>query len=227
MKKTVMIVDDSTIVRNGLKSILSPLDDFDIIAMCTCGAEGITTAMEKKPDIMLIDSWMPDLNGYEVAKCIQAHLFETKTVILTSIEDESDRESIIHPYLNGCIHKDMNPDQMIDILRTIRTETHAYQNRNVPSQESASKINKSTVSPHKPIIKLTRREKEILELIAKSYSNADIAERLFISETTVKSHVSRILRKLDQPNRSQAVLFAVQYSIISFPSLIKEQKNTV
>jgi DNA-binding NarL/FixJ family response regulator len=221
-KTTLLCVDDSAIVRKGIASLFQLQDDFEIVGMGSCGAEGITLALQKKPDVMLIDLKMPDLNGLEVAKCVKAHFAMTKTVILTAFDEEGDLQEAIKVGVDGYLNKDVMPETIIETLRAVargenmmRPAVDPPENDEIQQQNFSNKMNYRRKSL--PSIKLTNREKEILELITQNYSNDKIAKELFISETTVKSHVSNILNKFKQPNRSQAVLYALQNGLVKLP----------
>lgn len=218
-KASIVYVDDSAIVRKGVVSLFEFQEEFELVGVGSCGAEAISLALQKRPDLMLIDLKMPDLSGLEVIKCIKAHAPEMKTMILTAFDEKGDMEEAVRLGVDGYVQKDAMPETIFELIRAIIRGEYCLTIDDNAAKAPIAQDGKESESlfyvkdaPGK--LKLTTREKETLELIAKNFTNDQIARLLFISETTVKSHVSNILNKLKQPNRSQAVLYALQQGII-------------
>ncbi|NLF11824.1 MAG: response regulator transcription factor [Anaerolineaceae bacterium] len=206
---TVLIVDDHSVVRQGLRTFLDLHDDIQVVGEASGGAEAIELAERLAPDIVLMDLVMPGMDGIEATRQIRAHYPGTKVIALTSfLEDE-----LVFPALDagvsGYLMKDLTPPELAQAIRTVhqgKADLHPEVARKLLDEFQAQR----EVSP---IPDLTQREVEVLALIAKGLTNREIAERLVITQKTVKAHVSSILGKLNLSDRTQAAIFAIKQGL--------------
>jgi NarL family two-component system response regulator LiaR len=207
---TVLIVDDHTVVRQGLRSFLDLHEDICVVGEASGGAEAIQLAGRLAPDIVLMDLLMPGVDGIEATRQICSCHPDTKVIALTSfLEDE-----LVFPALeagvSGYLMKDLAPP---DLARAIRA---THEGKSALHPEAARKL-LDEFQHHReapPIQDLTQREVEVLQLIARGLTNREIAERLVISQKTVKVHVSHILGKLSLSDRTQAAIFAIKQGLV-------------
>lgn len=209
----IMLVDDHTIVRQGLNFFLSKVDNFEIVAEAENGVEAIQMAMECRPDVILMDLIMPDMSGIEAIKKIRIFSDKIEILVLTSFIDD---EKVIQAIQNGAagyLLKDVKPTELVRAVRaTANGEVYLH-------PEAVRFLAHSMRSPARQevhIENLTDREIDVLKLMARGLSNKDICEDLGISIKTVKAHVSNILQKLQMANRVQAVIYALHQNIIPF-----------
>lgn len=213
MKLRVLVIDDHTLFREGLEGLLTRRD-IDVIASVGDGEQGIQLAEELKPDIILLDMRMPDLNGLGVLARLNETSLDMPISILTTSTEERDLVESLRNGAKGYLLKDMEPDSLVVALRdivngkTVVAPTLApilakVVQGNVPN----SKIEET------PFEDLTPRETEILGLLAEGQSNKVIARNLGISDGTVKLHVKAILRKLNVHSRVEAAVLAVEHGL--------------
>ncbi len=203
----ILIVDDHSIFRQGLRSILENETDFQVVGEARDGAMAINLAWELKPDIILMDIHMPICNGLEATREILKHQGEIRVIILTISEEEADLFEAVRSGARGYLQKDVEPVELVSALR------RAMKGEALLSGLLAAKIleefkgdeKKPTGSQVEP---LTAREKEVLKLVSSGMSNRDLAEALVISENTVKHHLSNILEKLHLKSRLQLAVYA-------------------
>jgi len=209
----VLIVDDHILVRDGLRSLLEARG-IEVVGEATNGEEAVELARELKPDIVLMDLMMPKMDGIEATKLISAELPKIKVVVLTASEEEEDLFEAIRSGASGYIIKNIDPDRFFELLEA------AYQGEPALPPNLARKVLQEFAQPKierkkRPDAELTDREREILELLVQGItSNKEIAERLFLSESTVKYHLHNILNKLHLQNRAQVVAYALQHGLI-------------
>ena len=200
----ILLVDDHQMVRLGLKSYLELQDDIAEVSEAVNGKEGVEKALADRPDVIIMDIVMPEMNGIEATLAILKEWPEAKILILTSYLDNEK----IYPVLDAGAHGYM--------LKTSSTEEILRAVKKVAKGEFAIETEVSKkVEYHRNHIELhedlTARERDILGLLAKGYENQRIADELFISLKTVKTHVSNILSKLEVSDRTQAVVYAFQH----------------
>lgn len=208
-----MLVDDHAVLRDGLKSILEMAEDMKVVAESLTGKDALPMIEAYQPDIVLMDINMPDMNGIEVTKVIKEKYPEIKVLILTMHSHDEYFMSAIREGANGYLLKDAPSDQVVDAIRTVikgesvihptmtKVLLDFHQKKQEPKKES----------------KLTEREKEVLVCLVEGLSNKEIGERLFISDKTVKIHVSKIFKKLNVKSRSQVLIYAVQNKLVPLP----------
>lgn len=215
-KKTfsILIADDHEIVRHGLKTILELEPDFDVVGEAASGEVAVAMVEELSPDLVVMDLKMPGIGGVEATRRIKGSCPNTKVLILTAFEDDQEMFDAIEVGVSGFLLKDMEQGELIATIRTIM-EGQAVLDPAVTEKvfsrlSSLSKFDRIKQDSHL----LTDREVDVLKLMARGFRNQDIANALWVSEGTIKTHVSNILRKLNQSDRAQAVIAAFQLGII-------------
>ncbi|MBG9987650.1 response regulator transcription factor [Aerococcaceae bacterium DSM 111176] len=206
----VLLIDDHEMVRLGVSSYLMVQPDIEVIGEASNGLAGYNLAVELKPDIILMDLVMDVMDGIESTKRIMAEWPEAKIIIVTSFLDDEKVFPAIQAGAKSYILKTSSAE---DIANAIR-ETH--QGGEVMGPEVTSKLIEGEAEQNKPKLhdELTNREFEVLQCVAKGFSNQEIADELFISLKTVKTHVSNILSKLQVSDRTQATIYAYQHDLI-------------
>ncbi|QQT02522.1 response regulator transcription factor [Peribacillus psychrosaccharolyticus] len=202
----LILADDHHIVRKGLVLFLGTHKDLEIIGEAENGLIAIELAKTLNPDIILMDLSMPILDGIEATKAILAENPEAKIMILTSFSDKDHVIPALEAGASGYQFKDSDPDQLVTAIRSL------YQGEKQldPKVTSSLLTYLQGQKEHSPIQELTKREKEVLKEITLGKSNKEIAAALFITEKTVKTHISNILSKLCLQDRTQAALYAVR-----------------
>lgn len=215
MKKVIkiMLVDDHGVLRDGLKNIFQLEEDFNVVGEAVSGEEAMNKMELLNPDIVVLDINLPDKNGVEITKEMKQNYKETKILILTMHSHKEYFMSAIREGADGYLLKDAPSEQVVEAIRTImRGESviHPVMTKKLLSfHHEDEKQSKES--------ELTEREKEVLVCLVEGLSNREVGEKLFISEKTVKIHVSKIFRKLAVKSRSQAVIHAVQQNLVSLP----------
>jgi NarL family two-component system response regulator LiaR len=208
----VIICDDQAIVRDGLEMMLKLEPDIEVVGTAEDGAAAVELAAKQKPDLVLMDLKMPIMNGVEATRQIRARYPDVKVLVLTTYDDDEWVSQAIQAGASGYLLKDNPRDEVIKAIRgTVTGKTYLDPSvaGKVLRQASSHQTRPSTLITGK----LTDRELEILILIAKGLSNAEISDRLFLSEGTVRNHVSAILAKLGVTDRTQAAVIAIQHGL--------------
>lgn len=208
----LLIVDDHVLIREGIKQILELENDISVIGQAGNGEDAFNKAIELNPDIILLDINMPKLNGIEALRRFKDMGVKSKVIILTIHEDREYILKTLKLGADGYILKDSDADSLINGIRNV------FKGQKYIQQSVADLVKESSNSDAYNIINskinsLTKREYEVLILIAEGLNNKDIADRLFISEKTAKNHVSNILKKLDLNDRVQVAIFAYKNNI--------------
>lgn len=214
-KIKVLIADDHSMVRQGLKQILELENDLIVIAQASNGEEAIKLAREQKPDVILMDINMPGTNGLQAIKELKQDKHPSKIIVLTIHEDRQYLFKTIQMGAEGYVLKDAEPSVLIDAIRSVYSgESYIQSNM---TKELVKEFNRITLreKDKNDESNLTSREIEVLELIAEGMINKEIAKQLYISEKTVKNHVSNIFRKLNVADRTQAAIYAFKHNIKS------------
>ncbi|HSG10727.1 MAG TPA: response regulator [Gammaproteobacteria bacterium] len=209
MSLNILLVDDHTLFREGLEGLLSRRN-INILAAVGSGQEGLRLAAELKPDVVLLDMRMPEMDGMEVLRKLRKNGFKNPVAMLTTSSDERDLVESLRSGAQGYLLKDMEPDQLVLALRDIVAGKTVVAPDLAPVL--ARVVQGDSIDPIKesPFAKLTPRENEILSLLAEGQSNKVIARNLGISDGTVKLHVKSILRKLGVHSRVEAAVIAVE-----------------
>lgn len=203
----VLLADDHQIVKNGLGLILAH-EGFEIVGDVSNGDTLITKALNVLPDVIISDLRMPGASILKSCPEIKQKLPKVKVVVLTAFEESEDIYQAMEAGIDGYILKNTDPEEIIKTVRMVMMGYSCFQ----------PKVRKPVESMLLKDFGLTDREREVFELIIENHSNLEIAEKLFISEPTVKSHVSSILRKTGQANRSQAVIHALKLGYVKVNS---------
>jgi DNA-binding NarL/FixJ family response regulator len=206
----VMLVEDHAVVRAGLEELLAGADEIEVAGVAGDGAEAVTLAQELKPDVILMDLSMPELDGIEATRRIVSDNDRVRIVILTSF---SDRERILEALDAGAIGyllKDADPDEL---FRGIRAAAAGES----PLAPKAATTVLADRSPDPVIGELTEREREVLALVAEGEPNKLIARTLEISEATVKAHLTSVFRRLGVTSRTEAAIWARDHGVVRRP----------
>lgn len=199
-----LIVDDHSIVRRGLATIINRDSEMTVVAQAADGQQAIAQFREHQPDITLMDLRMPELGGVDAIAAICAEFRQARIIVLTTYDGDEDIYRGLQSGAKGYLLKDSQPSELLSAIRIV----HSGQ-QYIPPDVGA----KLAQRLHNP--ELSARESEVLHSLAQGLSNADIAAALNIGESTVKSHVNRILSKLGVNDRTQAVIVAVKRGIVS------------
>jgi DNA-binding NarL/FixJ family response regulator len=209
MSIRVLVADDQSMVRAGFRMLLAGEDDLEVVAEASNGLEAVEKASRYQPSVILMDIRMPELDGLTATQRILAADDSAKVLILTTFDHDEYVYEALRIGASGFVLKDDPPEQLIGAIRTI-AEGDALLSPSITKRviERFGRIPR----PETPseLAELTTREQEILRLISQGLSNAEIAETLVIGETTVKTHVTHILQKLNLRDRVQAVVLAYQ-----------------
>lgn len=220
-KTSIAIIDDHHLFREGIRRILEMEDGFEIVAEGSDGTEVEQIVIEKSPDVILMDINMPELNGVEVTRRLISQYKDVKIIILSIHDDENYVTHSLKSGASGYLLKEMDADSLVEAIGVVADGgayihpkvTHNLINEYRRLATTGDKMIFSgfrDVEYRKPLHTLTRRECEVLQLMTDGKSNRAIGEILFISEKTVKNHVSNILQKMNVDDRTQAVVEAIK-----------------
>jgi DNA-binding NarL/FixJ family response regulator len=219
----VLIADDQRVVRDGLNMLVSLIDGVEVVGLASDGAEAVRLAGEHRPDVILMDLRMPGLDGAAATAEVRQRLPGTQVLVLTTYADEAAILSALRAGALGYLTKDASAEQIEAAVRAVHAgQTHldpAVQARLVATVTSQAPGSVPGPAPDQagrpgpPPAGLTSREAEVLGLLAAGLSNAEIAQRLFLSNATVKTHINRIFAKTGARDRAQAVRFAYQHGL--------------
>ncbi|MFQ5847043.1 MAG: response regulator [Candidatus Methylomirabilales bacterium] len=208
----ILLADDQTLFRESLANFLTRKEGLKVVGMASDGKEAVEKARELLPDLILMDIYMPELNGFEATKQIKAELPRVKIVILTVAAEDRHVFEAVKAGAEGYLLKDIKPEELLEILRGI--------SRGEPpiSRSTAAKILTEFARTVREELRsgtgLTTRERQILEFLARGQANKEIAAELSISEATVKKHLGNIMEKLHLENRVQAAIYAVKHGLV-------------
>jgi DNA-binding NarL/FixJ family response regulator len=210
----VVLVDDQTLVRRGIRSLLELAGDIVIVAEAANGDEGLEAIRRERPDVVLLDARMPKKNGLDVLRALQAEQALPPTILLTTFDDDEVLLGAVRCGARGYLLKDVTLEQLTDAIRAVAAGGSAIRpaitERVLRGLENV-RHDFDALSPPDP---LTKRELEILRLMAGGYSNKEIANALGTAEGTIKNHASSILSKLGVRDRTRAVLKALELGYI-------------
>jgi DNA-binding NarL/FixJ family response regulator len=202
----ILLVDDHPVVRHGLRGMLESELDLTVVGEASSGDEGVRRAAELRPDLVLMDLRMPDGDGVQATGRILAQTPGVRVVVLTTYESDRDILRAIEAGAGGFLLKDATPAELAEAVRA------AARGETVLAPSVASALVRQVRSPAPPA--LSAREAEVLRLVARGLTNADIGRELFISEATVKTHLLRAFNKLDVADRTAAVTKAMSFGLI-------------
>jgi DNA-binding NarL/FixJ family response regulator len=208
----IIICDDQAIVRDGLELLLKLEKDMDVIGLAQDGAQAVELAAQKSPDLVLMDLKMPGMNGVEATRRIRAQNPKTRVLVLTTFDDDEWVFDAIRAGASGYLLKDTPREKVIEALRgTMTGKTYVDP---LVAGKLMEQVASKQEQPSKLVTeKLTGREVDVLRLIARGLSNAEIAEKLLLSEGTIRNHVSAIFTKLDVSDRTQAAILAIRHGL--------------
>jgi DNA-binding NarL/FixJ family response regulator len=207
----VLIVDDDDLMRAGLRAVLSSDGEIEIVGEAADGRAAIAETRARRPDVVLMDVRMPDLDGISATRELLADSPEVKVAILTTFEQDDYIFGALNAGASGFLLKRTKPEELIAAIHTLAAGDSLLSpsvTRRVIERMAGQPV--TDTSARERLDELTPREREVLELIARGLSNGEIATALFIEESTVKTHVKRILMKLHLRDRVQAVIFAYE-----------------
>ena len=204
----VMIVDDHAVVRSGLSAFLLAFDDLEYAGEATGGADAVSKCMALRPDVILMDLVMPDVDGAEATRRIKESCPDVQVIALTSYKEDELVQGALKAGALSYLLKNVSADELANAIRA------AYSGRPTLAPEAAQVLIKAATEPPEQEEGLTVRELEILKLMVTGESNPDIAEKLFVSRSTVKFHVSNILMKLGATTRTEAVAMALHKKLV-------------
>ena len=204
----VLLVDDHNVVRSGLAAFLMAYDDLELVGEANNGEEAVRKAKELSPDVVLMDLVMPQMDGAEATGEIMEYDPDLKVIALTSFKEKDLIERVLEAGAIGYLLKNVGADELAEAIRD------AYDGKPTLAPEAAQALIQKTRTPKNQIEELTPRELEVLQLMGEGLTNPQIAEKLVISNSTVKFHVSSILGKLHVESRTEAVVYAMKHDLI-------------
>lgn len=210
----LLLCDDHAMFRQGLRSILETEEDFRIIGEASTGREAVRYALETRPDVILMDIQMPELDGVAATKAVLAEQPDAKVIILTMYRQDKYVFEAIKVGARGYLLKDADANDLIDAIRRVAAgETLLNAEMAASILDEFRKVGELPEHPDHKISELTEREEDILRLLAQGSSNQEIAQSLGVSEKTVRNRLSEIFSKLRLNNRTQAALYALREGI--------------
>ncbi len=218
MSIRVLLVDDQALIRAGFRMILEAEEDMEVVGECADGTQAVDSVRRLKPDVVLMDIRMPEMDGIEATRLIAGNDGEAgpRVLMLTTFDLDEYVYDALRAGASGFLLKDVPADQLVDGIRVVaqgdallapsvtRRLIHEFSRSAVAQQRAPASLEE-----------LTPRELEVFKLIARGMSNAEIASELFVSETTVKTHVARVLMKLGVRDRVQAVVLAYESGVVA------------
>jgi DNA-binding NarL/FixJ family response regulator len=216
----VVVADDQVLVRSGFSVLLAGEPDIDVVGEAGNGAEAVALAASERPDVMLMDVRMPVMDGLEATRRISRDesLARTRVVILTTFDLDEYVHQALRAGASGFLLKDTLPVDLLNAVRVVAAGDALISpriTRRLIEEFARRPEPGATVAASAALGQLTEREREVLELVAKGQSNAEIATELYVSHATVKTHVSRLLMKLDARDRAQLVMIAYETGVAS------------
>lgn len=216
----ILIVDDQRLMRDGLAAIISLEPDMEVVGTAEDGRDAYAKVIEWQPDVVLMDIRMPGMDGVEGAELILKHFPDTKVLILTTFDDAELILKALEKGVHGYLLKDMPSEAIINAIQSVYSGGTVLQNEitamllkefkkmsdNDPNQTN------SLIDNERNLLRLlTEREKDVLELLGQGLNNKEIASKLYLTEGTVKNHVSSLIAKLGLRDRTQAAIFSVRH----------------
>jgi two-component system, NarL family, response regulator LiaR len=204
----VMLVDDHTMVRRGLATFLKVYEDLELVGEAASGEAAISLCARIQPDVVLMDMIMPGMDGATTTQAIRQQFPTVQVIALTSFSDEDLVGRALQAGAIGYLFKDISADELAQAIRA------AYARRGTISPAALQMMIRTANRPPVAADHLTAREREVLVLMAEGWNNTEIAEKLTVSPSTIKSHVSNILSKLGVTSRTEAVVLAIRQGML-------------
>jgi DNA-binding NarL/FixJ family response regulator len=209
----VLVADDQPLVRSGFRMVLDERPDLELVGEADDGEQALALARELNPDVILMDIRMPNLDGVEATRRLVDAGTPAKILVLTTFDLDEYVYAAIRAGASGFLLKDVEPGELVDAIRVVAAGNSLF--GPVATQHLVERFAQARPAVETTALEqLTEREREILRLLARGLSNAELAERLVLSETTVKTHVSSVLRKLGVRDRVQAVITAYESGLV-------------
>jgi DNA-binding NarL/FixJ family response regulator len=208
MTITVLVVDDQRLIREGIASLLDLQDGITVVGMAADGKEAVERTLELRPDLVLMDVRMPEMDGVAAAAVLRRTAPDCRVVMLTTFDDEEYVVQALRAGAAGYLLKDLPAAELADAVRLAHSGVTPLDD--AAAQRLAAALSTATPAPGV----LTARETEVLRLIASGATNREIAARLYLSEGTVKNHISRILGRLGLRDRTQAAIYGRDHGLL-------------
>lgn len=205
----VLIVDDHAVVRSGLAAFLSAFNDLALVGEAAGGPQALQLCQELAVDVVLMDLVMPEMNGAEATQRIRSQCPQTQVIALTSFKEEDLIQSALKAGAISYLLKNVSADELAEAIRA------AHAGRPTLAPEATQALIHAATRPAQPAYELTDRELQVLSLMAEGLNNPQIAERLVVSRSTVKFHVSNLLSKLGVNSRTEAVALAIHENLVT------------
>ena len=212
-KIKVLIVDDHQVVRQGLRTFLELHEDIEVVGEAEDGKRAVEQARQLKPDVVLMDLVMPNMDGIAATQQLHELGLTTKVIALTSFSEDDKVFPAIQAGAASYLLKDVSPDDLVEAIRAVHhgeARLHPDIARKLMQQVTQMR----TAAQEKSVDELTERERDVIRLVAVGRNNREIAQELFISEKTVKSHISNILGKLNLEHRTQLAIYAIKHKLV-------------
>ncbi len=211
---SVLVADDQALVRDGFRSLIDHEPDMRVIAEAVDGVEAVTFARQLQPDVILMDIRMPRIDGLAATRQVLAMPQPPRVLVLTTFDRNEWVYEALRAGASGFLLKDVRATQLTDAIRTVAAG-ESLLSPSITTRLIEEFVRTGTqAKPWRPPAELTDREVEVLRLVAGGLSNAEIAQRLFIGQSTVKTHVNRLLTKLELRDRTQAVVYAYEKGVV-------------
>lgn len=207
-KIKILIADDHSVVRSGLGAFLQIFDDFELVGEASNGREAVERCALKRPDVVLMDLVMPEMDGAQATQAIREKYPGIQVIVLTSFKEDNLVENALQAGAIGYLLKDISADELAGAIRS------AHAGRPTLAPEATQVLIKASGRRQTRDSELTQREKEVLKMMTDGLSNPEIAQKMIVSRSTVKFHVSSILSKLDASSRTEAVAIALQKKLV-------------
>lgn len=205
----VLLVDDHNVVRSGLATFLRAYEDLELVGEARNGLEALRLCQIKKPDVILMDLIMPEMDGIAATQAILHDYPEIKIIAMTSFDEEELVHGVLAAGAISYLLKNVTSDEMAKAIRD------AVSGKSTLSPEAARVLVRATRPTKQPLFELTDREREVLDLVVQGHSNQQIAEALVITIATVKAHISNILSKLQVSSRAEAIAYAIKHKLVT------------